>query len=81
MNIPEIARVTKDLLSTQEMHKKKAAFYHQLFNANFPDDVPTTTYTPLQEFYQRRAEYHLSEAHKIDASLQELQDIAEFWAE
>lgn len=77
MKMIEVAGVTQNLLNQKIFHTDKAAFYHSLFNSHFSGGPVRTTYTKVEEFYQRMAQYHLSEVFKVEAALGEFTEIVD----
>jgi hypothetical protein len=57
----------------KEFHQKMATAMLRLFNSDTP--IPGA-YTNLQEFYQRRAEYHVNHMAICSRRLTELEQIA-----
>lgn len=77
MVLNEVIQVVKDLLAQKKAHTEKASFYQQLFNAHFADGIATMSYTAVQQFYQRMVQHHMAEVFRIEAALEEFQDIAD----
>jgi len=77
-----IAMVYKKILLEKEYHKEHSLFYYQLFNEQVHCriterslDKVTLVYTPLQEFYQKQAQYHAAKHFSIDRKIIEFEEV------
>lgn len=83
MKLGNIASVCKILTAEREYHVKQRAYYSRLFGLDRPP-VRETDFTaehfentPLQEWYQKRAEHHAAELFKVDVAIQKFLETAE----
>lgn len=63
------------LMQEKDFHRQKSTEYFRMFNELVPETDPQMTgckNSPLQEFFQRRAEHHAQQMFLIDARIEEL---------